>query len=454
MMRELSVIVVGAGIGGLQAALALSARGHHVTVLEAVDEFREVGAGIRVPPNSNLLSQSWGVDFSRIKKCKSLGNRFLDYQNNSLLDVSFDGDEERYGAPYYFLHRADLVKLLVDTAKDRANIDLMMGCKVVDYDFDTPSVQLPNGDWVKGDLIVACDGIKSAVRDQIIGQKTQPMDTGDVAYRILVDAQPLLEDPTTRHLVTEPWATHWIGPECHAVGYPLRNGELYNVIIDTTHATDLGEPMGTDEWRSGTTDTAGALVERFSDWCAPVRKLCALTGQYLKWKLAGFDQLHQWAHPSGKAVLLGDACHPMMPYMAQGAAQATEDAATLAAALSSPSTESITQALGIYQRQRLPRATYIARNTRVLQGWWHLYDGAERDRRDELMRCDNEQNPMLWGCKERKDWLFGFDARILLDSREEVAVPSMPPMVTGEADVYERRRVEAKKESYRQESRL
>ena len=308
-MEDLSIIVVGAGIGGLQAALALAARGHKVTVLEAVDEFKEVGAGIRVPPNSNLLSQSWGVDFSRIKKCKSMGNRFLDYRNNTLLSVSFEGDEERYGAPYYFLHRADLVKLLFDTAEEQPNINLRMGCKVVDYDFDAPSVKLAGGELVAGDLIVCCDGIKSTVRKAISGDNCEPMDTGDVAYRILVDAKPLLEDPATRHLVTEPWANHWIGPECHAVGYPLRGGELYNVIIDTTHATDLGEPIGQDEWKSGADNAA--LVERFKDWCEPVRKLCSLTGQYLKWKLADFDQLQRWAHPSGKAVLLGDACHPV-----------------------------------------------------------------------------------------------------------------------------------------------
>ncbi len=99
-MKELSVIVVRASIGGLQVALAISTRGHHITVLEAVDEFKEVGVGIRVPPNTNLLFQSWGVDFSRLKKCESLGKRFLDYQNNRLLDVSFEGDEARYGAPY------------------------------------------------------------------------------------------------------------------------------------------------------------------------------------------------------------------------------------------------------------------------------------------------------------------------------------------------------------------
>ena len=238
-----------------------------------------------------------------------MGLRFFDWKNNNLLDIPFEGDEAKYGAPYYFLHRADLVNLLFNTAKERPNINLRMGCKVVSYDFETPSVTLAHGEQVKGDLIVCCDGIKSAVRAQINGSDCQPKDTGDVAYRILVDAKPLLDDPTTRHLVTDPWATHWIGPECHAVGYPLRGGELYNVIIDTTHATDLGEPIGENEWKSGADNAA--LVERFKDWCEPVRKLCSLTGQYLKWKLADFDQLDKWAHPSGKAVLLGDACHPV-----------------------------------------------------------------------------------------------------------------------------------------------
>ena len=130
----------------------------------------------------------------------------------------------------------------------------------------------------------------------------------------------------------------------------------------------------------------------------------------------------------------------MMPYMAQGAAQATEDAATLASALASSRT--LSSALHTYQTHRLPRATYIARNTRILQQWWHLYDGPERDRRDELMKTDSEMNPMLWGCKERKDWLFGYDARTLLGDGEEVVVPGLPPTVGEEADVYRRSRVE------------
>jgi salicylate hydroxylase len=124
----------------------------------------------------------------------------------------------------------------------------------------------------------------------------------------------------------------------------------------------------------------------------------------------------------------------MMPYMAQGAAQATEDAAALAAAISE--LDSLSDALEIYQQQRLPRATYIARNTRVLQQWWHLYDGPARDDRDELMRLDSPQNPMFWGYSERKDWLFGHDARVLLPKGSFIEVPSLPPLPPAEANVY------------------
>ncbi|KAJ7761807.1 salicylate hydroxylase [Mycena metata] len=427
-MKELSVLIVGAGIGGLQTALALAADGHTVTVLESVKEFLEVGAGIRVSPNSSRLSLSWGVDLDSVKKEISRGNRFVDWHGASLLECPFDDVKARYGAPYYFIHRADLIDALVLAVKKQPNITLRMGTSVAAYDFETPAVTTSGSERFTADLIICADGIKSAVRSAINGRRVDPVDTGDVAYRILVPAAPLLADPEMRHLVTNSWAVHWMGPEAHAVGYPLRGGVLYNVIIDVTHTTDRGAPIGLDEWRSEA-DNAH-LVERFANWCPEVRKLCALTGTYLKWKLADFDQLDRWVHPSGRVALLGDACHPMMPYMAQGAAQATEDAATLAAALRAH--DDISTALAVYEAKRKPRAAYVAHNTRVLQDWLHLYDGSEQERRDELMRHDNSNNPMFWGFSERKDWLFGHDATVLQDQ----PIPSSPPKPDPRASVY------------------
>lgn len=391
----------------------------------------QVGAGIRVPPNSSRLMIEWGVDFDSIKKVVSKGNRFVDWKGNILCDCPFNDVERRYGAPYYLIHRADLVDALRKAAEKNDLVTIKTDSKVVEYDFDAPAVRVENGTWYRGDLVIAADGIKSAVRDIINGSPCEPVDTGDVAFRILVPAGPLLEDPEMRPYVKEPWAVHWMGPEAHAVGYPLRGSELYNIIIDVTHRTDLGEPIGVDDWKSARNN--GELVARFKDWCEPVQKLCNLTGQYLKWRLADFDQLDHWVHPSGKVALLGDACHPMMPYMAQGAAQATEDAATLRAALKVY--DNLPDALNAYEVQRKPRARYVAQNTRVLQEWLHLYDGPDRDRRDEMMKHDNAENPIFWAFSRRKDWLFGHDAQ-KLQKEDDLMIPPLPPMPSNGASVY------------------
>ncbi|EME49494.1 hypothetical protein DOTSEDRAFT_68305 [Dothistroma septosporum NZE10] len=435
-MEHLKIVIVGGGIGGLSAALALAAAGHEITLFESAASFENVGAGIRVSPNTSKLLLSWGVDLGSIKKEVSRGNRFVDWQGHVLLDVPLTGVQDLYGGPYYFIHRADLVASLVRAAKQRDNITIHMGCRVQSYDFDAPAVTLTGGETARADLVIAADGIKSSVRDVINGRPLPPQDTGDVAYRILVPAKPLLDDTQMAYLVKEPWAVHWMGAEAHAVGYPLRGGELYNIIIDVTHSSDLGEPLPEDEqiWKSARDNRE--LVARFAHWCPEVRKLCSMAGEYLKWKLADFDQLDTWVHRGGKVVLLGDACHPMMPYMAQGAAQSTEDAATLAAALKKY--DSLHRALQAYEAQRKPRAAYIARNTRVLQDWLHLEDGPARDARDDMMRHDDENNPIFWGYNARKSWLFGHDASQIPQQRE--AIPSLPPEPPKAASVYASKR--------------
>lgn len=338
----------------------------------------------------------------------------------------------KHGAPYYLFHRADFVTILLEAAQKNDRIQILTRSRVVQYDCNLPAVKTENGTWYPADLVVSAEGIKSSIRDEVNGEPIEPVDTGDVAYRILVPTAELLKDPETRSLVENAWAVHWLGPEGHAVGYPLRNGELYNIIIDITHGSDKGQRIVGDGWKSQADNAE--LVERFKDWCKPVRALCGLTGEYLKWKLVDFPvPLKRWTHPSGKLTLLGDAVHPMMPYLAQGAAQAIEDAASLRAAIAHY--DNLPEALAKYQKQRAPRSRYVAENTRVLQEWLHLHEGSAWNLRNELMKHDNARNPIFWGHTKRKDWLFSYDAGEV-HTDEDNQVPALPPLPPAGSSVY------------------
>jgi salicylate hydroxylase len=387
--------------------------------------------------------------------------------------VPFHDVEETYGSPYYFIHRADLLNALGAEVRKRDGVRLLMGKKVVEYDFEGGRVRTESqvgSEWWEGDLVVAADGmyvphlgvdttlrsfigIKSIARDTINGSPAKAVDTGDVAYRILVPAAGLLKDPELASLVKEPWATTWAGPEGHFVGYPLRGGELYNMIICCSVKSTLhGKSLGEEDWLV-TADNA-ELVRRFEGWCSPVQKLCALAGEvshyhisplknsrppnalqipFLKWKMCDLHPLSHWVHPSNRVTLLGDSCHPMLPYLAQGAAQATEDAGTLRSCLSTY--PSIPSALRAYEAQRKPRTENIIANTRIHQDWLHLYDGPVRDERDRLFLEGGKQNPIFWAYRPRKDWLFGSDAEVLLGEGER-GVPELPPRPPKESSVY------------------
>lgn len=239
----------------------------------------------------------------------------------------------------------------------------------------------------------------------LTGQPDLPRDTGDVAYRILIDGKALLADPDLSSLITEPATTSWCGPDAHLVGYPIRDGELYNLVIC---ATSQGET--TDEVWVVKGDNA-ELCKRFANWEPRVQKLCSLTRDFMKWRLCDLPILSTWVHPSGKACLLGDSCHPMLPYLAQGAAQAAEDAAVLRQCLGRFS--KMEDALKRYERIRMPRSSLIQGKTREHQYILHIDDGEEQVTRDQKMQLDAETNPVFWGFDERRKWLFSHDAEVL-----------------------------------------
>ncbi|EON99136.1 putative salicylate hydroxylase protein [Phaeoacremonium minimum UCRPA7] len=403
--RSLNVLVVGAGLGGLATGLALQTDGHTVTIIDAAPEFAEAGAGIRVPPNSSRLLLRWGVDLEKMKKSVSKRYHFIRWEDGATIcKLPFDNIVETHGAPYYLVHRADLHAGLLEAAR-KAGVDIHTHKRVIEYNFEAPYAKTQEGEIFKADLIIGADGIKSIARPLLTGQPDIPRDTGDVAYRILIPGEKLLADPELANLITDPCTTSWCGPDAHLVGYPIRNGEMYNIVVCATSYNET-----TDEVWVIKGDNR-ELCERFGKWEKRVQKLCALTGDFMKWRLCDLPNLTRWAHPSGKAVLLGDSCHPMLPYLAQGAAQAFEDAAVIRQCLAQDT--DLPTGLKNYESIRMPRASLVQAKTREHQYILHIDDGEEQKARDERMRVNAAENPVFWGYDDRRKWLFSHDAEIL-----------------------------------------
>lgn len=321
-----------------------------------------------------------------------------------MVKLPFENIVETHGAPYYLVHRADLHAALLEAAQ-KAGVEILNNKRVVSYDFEAPSATTQEDEVFAADLVICADGIKSIARPLMTGLPDIPRDTGDVAYRILIPGEKLLADEDLADLINDPCTTSWCGPEAHVVAYPIRNGEMYNIVVCATSHNET-----TDEVWVVKGDNR-ELCSRFSNWEPRVRKLCALTGEFMKWRLCDLPDLTRWVHPSGKAVLLGDSCHPMLPYLAQGAAQCFEDAAVLrqCLALDIPLKEGMQR----YEDIRMPRASLIQAKTREHQHILHIEDGAEQKKRDEKIKINNEQNPIFWGYDDRRKWLFSHDAELL-----------------------------------------
>lgn len=327
---------------------------------------------------------------------------FVRWEDGStIVKIPFGQIVQNHGAPYWLVHRHDLHKGLLDAAR-RAGVTILNNKRVMSYDFDAPSVTTADGQVFTADLVVAADGIKSIARPQLTGHPDIPRDTGDVAYRILIPGSELLKDPDLAPLISTPATTSWCGPEAHLVGYPIRDGELYNIVVCATSHNET-----TDETWVIKGDNS-ELCERFGSWEPRIQKLCKLSHDFMKWRLCDLPVLSSWVASSKKVCLLGDSCHPMLPYLAQGAAQAVEDAAALRQCLATETDLNV--ALKRYEGIRLPRASLVQAKTREHQYILHVEDGREQAERDSKMLKNDDENPVFWGFTERRHWLFSHDA--------------------------------------------
>jgi len=396
--HEPDVIVVGGGIGGLSAAFALSRQGLRVRVLERAKEFGEVGAGIQIAPNCTRILHEYGL----LDEAKKLGvlpenmvmRDALDARELTRLDLR--DLERRYGFPYMVIHRSDLHGIFL-RACERAGVELLTDQYVVDYqNAETGArVLLADGRVDEAALVIAADGLHSAARQLLVGDT--PVNSAYVAYRAAV---PI--DRVRRSGVAETDVVVYIGPRCHFVQYPLRGGEMFNQVAVFESAKARA---GLADW--GTPDELDAA---FEGTCGNVRQGIPLMWRDRWWGMFDRNPITTWVY--GRIALLGDAAHPPLQYMAQGAIMAIEDGWVLAQHVSRMKTATADApdpdwpdpdwdaALAAYQAVRVEHCRRVVLTARKWGELWHL-DGTRRLQRNAILRARDTYDYSF------TDWIYG-----------------------------------------------
>jgi len=361
MEQPLKVIVIGAGLGGLSAAISCALAGHDVTLLEGAKGLAEIGAGLQITPNGSRLFQQWGID--QVLEPKAAEPTVLAvhrYSDGKILAYQDNFDKkirEIYGAPFWDLHRVDLQHAMAQRAQD-LGVTLRLGSRVKEVDFDHSCLELEDGTRYDADLFVGADGLWSKCRECFLkqqGKADRPLPTGDLAYRIVLKLDDL-KDPELRDMVSKPQCHFWVGPGAHAVAYSVRGGEQYNIVL-----------LVPDNLPEGVAKQAGELHEMkelFTQWDPILNRFLDNVENVDKWKLMHRPELDSWVSEKSNFVFLGDSCHPMLPYLAQGANSSLEDGAVLGNLLAVVKRkDQLPEALRLYESLRKKRGEAIVRET-------------------------------------------------------------------------------------------
>jgi salicylate hydroxylase len=395
-MSGLRVLIVGAGIGGCAAALALRREGCVVDVFEQAVLKVEVGAGIQISPNASRLLYRYGLakelDAIGVKPAAAVLRRWQDGRELSREDLGVSA-ETAYGAPYYHVHRADLLAVL-SAAIPSDRMHFGQRCVAIRDNGSIVRAEFADGSFTEADLLIGADGIHSFVRTHLFGHE-HPRFSGNVAFRGLAPADRIAD------LGIEVVSSNWLGPGGHFVHYFVGGGRYLNFVA-------VSEQSGWE--RESWTDRADAAEAhaRYAGWHPQIHAILDSVESIFKWALFDREPLPCWSR--GRVALLGDACHAMLPYMAQGAAQAIEDGAALAAALRG--TRQVEDALALYEGARKPRTTKVQMLARRNSIRFHLPDGPAQQERDAaLTAMRSGQNPS--GLSQDRIMLFGHDAEVL-----------------------------------------
>lgn len=397
MARSRSIVIAGAGIGGLTAALALARAGFRPVLLEQVARLTEAGAGIQLSPNAVGVLRDLGLAerlAPRVVAPEAICIRNA-RTGRELVRVPLGRDAEaRYGAPYWVIHRGDLQAVLLEAVAAEPDIALRLGAKAEDFALHAHGVTVrarrghQRFDSVDelGLALIAADGVWSTLR-AVLGER-EPAFARRTAWRAVVPAERVTAE--LRASVTN----LWLGANAHLVHYPVRAGAMVNIVA-----------IIEDAWREPGWSAVGRreeLLARFARWAPAAQALLALPEQWLKWAL--FEGPVARRRDRGPVTLIGDAAHPMLPFVAQGGAMAIEDAAVLAARLAERADDPAA-ALRAYEAQRRARTVRVQRAAHRVGQIYHLRGPAAALRDAALAAMGG---PRLLA---RYDWLYGWRAR-------------------------------------------
>jgi salicylate hydroxylase len=343
---------MGAGIGGLTAAAALKQMGCDVQVYDRARELGEVGAGLQMAPNAVKVIRALGLEPAFQSLAAEPQVRFSLKWDDGTVRVreQFKGRmQEQYGARYYTAHRADLHRLLLSLLPDES-VHTNAECIAAETRGSSAVARLADGREIEADVVIGADGIHSAVRRSLFGHREARF-THQVCWRIIL---PMTELAACRDVLPTPLEgteyTGWLGPNGHVLFYPLRGGELLNIFAGLVSKESWAE----ESWSARS--SVDELIEAYRGWNPGMLAVFARAQECFKWGIYDHDPLPCWT--SGRVALLGDAAHPMMPTLAQGAAISMEDGYAIARHLASGADGPLA-ALAAYDRERQPRASRV-----------------------------------------------------------------------------------------------
>lgn len=386
------LLIAGAGIAGLTAAIAARQSGHDVLVLERAPQLLELGAGLQLSPNGSRILVHLGLEAGIAKIASETEGKVIRLWSTGQRWKLFDlGAQSRdlYGAPYWMVHRGDLHRLLLEQAIE-LGADVRTNADVCNVEQSPTGVRLTlrGGDAFEGDIAIGADGIHSVLRAHSF-VADQPRFTGIMAWRGVAEARAL---PA---ILTENVGANWVGPGKHVITYPLRGGKLIN-FVGVVERNDWQVESWTERG-----DPAECLAD-FADWHPEIQALIQAIDDPFKWALLARDPLERCAH--GRLVVVGDACHPTLPFLAQGANMAIEDALVLVRCIDHY--DDPVTALRAFEAMRLERTGRIVRSSSDQAKVFH--NAAYADAKSAAAIIDQEWQPEK--VHMRYDWLFRYDA--------------------------------------------